>query len=238
MKAQSGHAHQLDAAQLRELLTLSRELLQTDEAGVSLGLIGQALSELVQPDSSLLLLRAGGLDIVGFDNQGRVQAAGKDHPLFETGMLLLPDIDAVARSAPPAYHQCQRVGLRTLALAIPAYAAVALLVAHWNRDLASAELERYERTIVALLELGAAALGKIEARSALERLVDHQREQMKATSVTHAAELARRDRLVQPARFLRPGRTPAQGVAAPAREKRRHLCRHRRPETRQRRTRP
>ncbi|QOL47784.1 GGDEF domain-containing protein [Massilia litorea] len=193
MKAQSGHAHQLDAAQLRRLLTLSRELLQTDEAGVSLGLIGQALSELIQPDASLLLLRAGGLDIVEFDNQGRVRAAGKDHPLFETGMLLLPDIDAGARRAPPAPQQCQRVGLRTLALAIPAYAAVAILVASWNRDLASAELERYENTIVALLELGAAALGKIEARSSLERLVDHQRRQMATTSASHAAELARRD---------------------------------------------
>jgi diguanylate cyclase (GGDEF)-like protein len=193
MKAQSSHARQLDAAQLRRLLTLSRELLQTDEAGVSLGLIGQALSELIQPDSSLLLLRAGGLDIVEFDNQGRVQAAGKDHPLLETGMLLLPDVDAAARGVPPAQHQCQRVGLRTLALAVPAHAAVAILVAHWNRDLASAEMERCERTIVALLELGAAALGKIEARTSLERLLHHQREQMVTTTATHAAELARRD---------------------------------------------
>lgn len=193
MKTQSSQARQLGAAQLRTLLTLARELLQTDEAGVSLGLIGQALAELIQPDACLLLLRADGLDIVGFDHEGRVQAAGTDHPLFETGMLLLPGVDAGASGALSAQHQCKRVGPRTLALAIPAYAAVAILVAHWDRDLARAEMERYERSIVALLELGAAALGKIEARGALERVVDQQRNQMATTSATHAAELARRD---------------------------------------------
>jgi diguanylate cyclase (GGDEF)-like protein len=193
MNANPSHARQLDATQLRKLLTLSRELLQTDEAGLALALIGQTLSELIQPDASLLLLRADGLDIVGIDKQGRVWTAGKDHPLYETGMLLLPDIDSAAKGSPPAHHQCKRVGPHTLALAIPAYAAVAILVANWKRDLASAELDRYERSIVAILELAAAALGKIAARSALERLVGHQREQMARTSVTHAAELAQRD---------------------------------------------
>jgi diguanylate cyclase (GGDEF)-like protein len=90
-------------------------------------------------------------------------------------------------------RQCKQVGLRTLALAVPAYAAVAILVATWDHDLDGDELDLYQRIIVAILELAAAALGKLEATSALERLVGIQRDELAATSLTHAEELARRD---------------------------------------------
>lgn len=193
MNDDPAQAGQLDAAQLRVLLTLSRELLQTDEVGASLQLVGQTLAEIIHPASILLLLRAYGLDIVEFDSHGLARPAGTDHPLYETGMSLLPDLDAAAGAALRPDRQCKQVGQRILALAVPAYAAVAILVARWDHDLDDRELDQYQRSIVAVLELGAAALGKLEATRALERLVGIQREEIAATSLTHAEELARRD---------------------------------------------
>lgn len=196
MEHDPGQAGQLEAAQLRVLLTLSRELLQTDEAGISLRLVGQTLVEIIHPESTLLLLRGYGLDIVEFDSKGLARPAGKDHPLYATGMALLSELDCAAGGDLRANRQCKQVGLRTLALAVPACAAVAILVATWDQDVDSEERDRYARTMLAILELAAAALGKIEARSTLERLVGIQREQIASTSATHAAELARRDEAV------------------------------------------
>ena len=197
----AGPAPRLDAAQLRMLLTLSRELFQTDEAESSLQLVGRTLVEIIRPDTTLLLLRGFRLDIVGFDCGGITRPAGRDHPLYDTGMALLSSM-GTADDKPHAHRQCEQVDARTLALAVPAHAAVAILVARWDHDLDSAELDRYKRTILAILELAAAALGKIEARGSLERLVWNQREQIATTSVTHAAELARRDEAATEMRML------------------------------------
>jgi diguanylate cyclase (GGDEF)-like protein len=184
---------QLAAPQLRMLLTLARELLQADEVGQTLDLVGSALVELMHPDANVLLLNGDGLDIVEFDSIGFSRPAGKDHPLYETGMLLLPDASGTKAVEPHANSQYGKAGLRTLAIAVPAYAAAAIFVARWDKDLDSDERDRYQRTIIAILELAAAALGKINARSSLERLVEHQRQQMDSTSLSHSAELVRRD---------------------------------------------
>lgn len=195
-------APQLDPAQLRILLTLSRELFQTDETENSLRLVGRTLVEIIRPESTLLILRGFRLDFVGFDSRGLTLPAGRDHPLYAAGMALLSNMDCAAGANLHAHRQCEQVGPRTLALAVPAYAAVAVLVARWDHDLDPAELVRYKRTILAILELAAAALGKIEARGSLERLVWEQREQMASTCVAHAAELARRDEAATEMRLL------------------------------------
>jgi hypothetical protein len=84
---------------------------------------------------------------------------------------MLPGVDAASGiNGGRQFQQPARIDARTLALAVPAYAAVAILVAAWDHDLAPAELERYRHTMLTVLELAAAALGKIEARSSLERL--------------------------------------------------------------------
>jgi len=189
MKKDSVQAPHLEAPQLRVLLAMSRELFQTDEAASSLELVGRALVEIIQPESTLLLLRGFRLDIVGFDNRGHTRAAGTDDPMYAPGVAMLPGVDAAAGIN--GGRQFQQVDARTLALAVPAYAAVAILVAAWDHDLEPAELERYRYSMLTVLELAAAALGKIEARSSLERLVLTQSEQIASTSVTHAAELAK-----------------------------------------------
>jgi hypothetical protein len=51
MKHQT-EAQQLAPGQLRALLTLSRDLLQTDEADSSLDLVGRTLAGMVRPRSA------------------------------------------------------------------------------------------------------------------------------------------------------------------------------------------
>ena len=181
-----------DVAQLRVLLALSRELFQTDDAASSLQLVGRTLADLLHSDSTLLLLRGERLDSVGFDHRGGVHPAGTDHPLYASGTALLSGVDAWSGNTVRERH-CEQAGTHTLAIAVPALAAIAILVARWDHELSSAEQDRHRRTMRTILELAAAALGKIEARSSLERLVLNQREQLAITSMNHAAELARRD---------------------------------------------
>jgi len=82
-------ARLLASSRLRVLLSLSRDLLQTDEASGSLELVGRTLVEMIRPDSALLLLRGDRLNLVGFDKHGAPRPAGTDHPLHQVGMPLL-----------------------------------------------------------------------------------------------------------------------------------------------------
>lgn len=201
MRKNQVEAQLLASGQLRVLLTLSRDLLQTDEASGSLELVGRTLVEMIRPDSALLLLRGDQLNIVGFDNHGVPHPAGTDHPLYQAGMPLLSGPgrkDKQVRSD----QQHEHGGPRTLALAVPAQGAVAVLAGAWDHDLSAAEVDRYKRALSYILQLTAAALGKIEAHSSLERRVCDQREELANTSVAHAAELARRDEAAEEMRML------------------------------------
>lgn len=190
------------AGELRILLTLSRELLQHDDVDSSLQMVGRTLVELTGCNSALLLVRGSALEVVGFDSTGNGQAAGTQHPLFQDAMALLSGVCPTGGGNAQGAGQCEHVGTRMLALAVPAHAAVAALAAAWDRDLEPAQRERYRRTLSFVLELAAAALGKIEARNALERLVEDQREQMTTISMAHAAELAQRDAATSEMRAL------------------------------------
>ncbi|WP_020654964.1 GGDEF domain-containing protein [Massilia niastensis] len=202
MRKPQAEARQLGPAQLRVLLTLSRELLQADEAGSSLELVGRALAEMIRPDSALLLLRGERLDIVGFDNRGVAHPAGTGHALYQTAMALLSGVGPAVHDKAHGNRRCEHVGQRTLALAVPAHAAIAALAVAWDHEPSAAELDRCRQALSHILELTAAALGKIEARSSLERLVWDQREQIAHSSDAHAAELARRDETATKMRML------------------------------------
>ncbi|GAB2847020.1 hypothetical protein GCM10027277_13790 [Pseudoduganella ginsengisoli] len=197
-------AQQLPPDQLRVLLTLSRDLLQNDEAGGSLQLVGRALAEMIQCDSALLLLRSDQLNAVGFDCHGIAHPASAGHPLYQTAMSLLSG----ARSATDMRGEWQRTqdGQCMLALAVPAPApvqdTVAVLAVAWEHQLDVAALEKGRRALSYILQLAAAALGKLEAHSELERCVTDQRDEIAHTSVTHAAELARRDEAAAEMRLL------------------------------------
>ena len=186
-------ARQLDAAQLRVLLTLARELFQTDEARSSLRLVGRTVIEMIGCDSALLLLRGERLESAAFDKHGALQPAGTQHPLHEVAVTLMSGLTFPAPGNLHGNGQRENVGLRTLALAVPAHAAVAALAIAWDHDPSPAQLDGCKRTLSMILELAAAALGKIESRSSLERRVSNQSEQIATASETHAAELAQRD---------------------------------------------
>lgn len=195
-------ALQLAPGPLRVLLTLSRDLLQTDDASGSLKLIGRTLVEMTRPESALLLQRGGQLNIVGFDEHGSLHPADAEHPLYQTGMSLLSDSAGATDEQVQHNHQHERSGPRMLALATPVQGAVAVLAIAWNHDLDAAELDRCKLALSYILQLTAAALGKIEAYSSLERRVYDQREEMASTSLAHTAELARRDEAVAEMRLL------------------------------------
>ena len=195
-------ARQIDAPQLRVLLSLARELFQTDEVSNSLRLIGRTVVDLIRSDSALLLIRAERFEIAAFDARGALQPTGPDHPLYAAAIALMSDVDFPTAGNTRAAGQCEDVGLRTLTLAVPAHDAVAALAVAWDHDLTPAQLDRYRRTMSMILELAAAALGKIESRSSLERLVSNQSAQMATTTMTHAAELAQRDEATSEMRLL------------------------------------
>lgn len=195
-------ARQLDATQMRVMLSLARELFQTDEVGSSLRLIGRTVVDLIHSDSALLLIRAERFEFAAFDAHGALQPTSPDHPLYAAATALMSDVDFPAAGNTRADGQCEDVGARTLTLAVPAHAAVAALAVAWDHDLTPAELGRCRRTLSMILELAAAALGKIESRSSLERLVSDQCAQMATTTMTHAAELAQRDEVTSEMRML------------------------------------
>lgn len=189
------------AGQLRVLLTLSRDLLQTDEASGSLALVGRTLVDMVQPSSALLLVRGDLLNVVAFDRHGSAQAAGSEHALYEAGMAVLAapagaltQDERNARQTPAAPH--------TLVLAAPAHGAMAVLAVAWEHALSSADVHRYERALMYVLQLTAAALGRIEAHGALAQRAFDQHEELLNSSVAHAAELARRDEAAAEMRML------------------------------------
>ena len=190
MKSAHEPPRPLKADQLRTLLALARELFQTDDADYSLALLGRTLANMLHPDSALLLLRGARLDAIGFDQRGTARLAGADHPLYDAGMSALSGV------TPPAganSGQCENANARMLALALPAQDAVACLAVAWQHELNQAERDSSRQALLSILELAAAALGKIDARSALERRVSDQQAQLASTSQTHAAELAQRD---------------------------------------------
>lgn len=202
MRKQQVEAQQLGPGQMRILLTLSRDLLQTDEPIGSLELVGRALVEIIRPDSALLLLRGDQLNIVGFDQHGVPHPAGTDHPLYQIGAPLFPGMESASDDKMHGEQQREHGGPRTLALAVPAHAAIAVLAVGWDHDLNPAELNGLKQTLSYFLQLAAAALGKIEAHSSLEQLACDQREAMTNTSVAHAAELKRRDEAATEMRML------------------------------------
>jgi diguanylate cyclase (GGDEF)-like protein len=188
-----------EADQLHKLLALARELFQTDDTGYSLALLGSTLCDMLRPDTALLLLRGARLDAIGFDARGTARRVGAEHPLYDAGMSLLSD---VTRPAGAGNGHRESVSARMLALALPAQDAVACLAVAWHTGLDLARRESGRRAMLPILELGAAALGKIDARSALERLVDDQQARFASTSQAHAAELAQRDEAAVEMRML------------------------------------
>jgi diguanylate cyclase (GGDEF)-like protein len=193
----------LQIAQLRSLLTLSRELLQSDELDDCLELVGATLAEMTQMNAALLIVPGDGThDIVAFDRRGIPQKGDRAHALYQHGAAILAGArpDAVPDDQDPA--PAEAAGRNVLAIGVPPSAPVGALVVAWDHDIDPAELRDRRRFLCNIAELALAALGKIQSRAALEKLVHLQAGQIADTAQAHAAELARRDVLESQMRQL------------------------------------
>jgi len=190
MKLDVESQHEL--AQLRALLTMSRELLQADQAGGVFDAVGHAIAEQLNASAALLIACVDEEQIVAFDRHGKPHVGVQGHPWYQTALSMLGRPLGEAPSAPnqPA---ARRIGQRVLALGVPAPMPMAALVVGWEHEADLVIWHERERLLSAVLELAAAALGSLQSRSSLERLVYAQYEQMADTAQAHAAELARRD---------------------------------------------
>jgi diguanylate cyclase (GGDEF)-like protein len=172
---------QRELVRLRALLSMSRALLQADQADGVFDVVGHAVAEQLHASAALLIVRADGEQAVAFDRHGKPHVGVFGPPRGE---------EADATAGQPA---ARRVGRRMLALGVPVPSAMAALVVGWEHEADPEAWCEREQTLSAVLELAATALGSLQSRSALERLVCTQYEQMADTAQAHATELARLD---------------------------------------------
>jgi diguanylate cyclase (GGDEF)-like protein len=190
--------HDMELRQLRALLGMSRELLQSDDTFGMLALAGRAMAELTRPRSALLVVCGDTEQVVEFDDAGRPRPASRRHPRYAQAIALLGG----GRQAGPDAAAQHIADPHTLALGVPARAAAAAMVVDWDAEAGAREWAERRRILTTVLELALAAMGRIQVRSSLERLVSTQYEQMADTAQTHANELARRDMAVEEMRML------------------------------------
>jgi diguanylate cyclase (GGDEF)-like protein len=172
-----------EVGQLRALLTMSRELMQTDEPLAVLMLAGRAMADLADVDSALLLVRGEVNEAIGFDRTGEPHKAPSSHEWYRMASARLDDDAGDTAMADP----------RTMLVSVPTQRAMAVLAAGWTNDAAPAAWNGRRRLLGTILELVVATLGRISARDSLESLVSTQYEQMAGTAQAHADELTRRD---------------------------------------------
>jgi diguanylate cyclase (GGDEF)-like protein len=172
-----------EVGQLRALLAMSRELMQTDEPLAALALAGQAMAGLARIDSALLLVRGEVNASIGFDRTGTPCSAPHSHNWYRMASARLDGEPGAADEEDP----------RTMLVGVPTRRAMAVLVAGWSDDAPPAVRDGRRRLLGTILELSVAMLGRISARDSLEDLVSIQYEQMAGTAQAHADEMARRD---------------------------------------------
>jgi diguanylate cyclase (GGDEF)-like protein len=172
-----------EVEQLRALLTMSRELMQTDEPLAALALAGRAMAELAHVDRALLLVRGEVNDSISFDRMGKPHQASCSHDWYRMASARLNGGGGDAAMAAP----------RTILVSVPTQRALAVLAAGWTSDAAPAVWDGRRRLLGTILDLSVATLSRISARDSLESLVSTQYEQMAGTAQAHADELTRRE---------------------------------------------
>ena len=172
-----------EVGELRALLTMSRELMQSDEPLAVLALAGRAMADLAHVDSALLLVRGEVNAAIGFDRTGEPHKAPSSHEWYPMASARLDGGAGDIAMADP----------RIMLVGVPTQAAMAVLAAGWTSDAAPAARDGRQRLLGTILELSVATLSRISARHSLENLVSIQYEQMAGTAQAHADEMARRD---------------------------------------------
>lgn len=181
---------------LRPLLALSRDLLQSDDAIGTLELVGKAMTHMLRIDYALLiLLTHEARHLIGFGKDGMAFRADSQHPLYLTANAAA----GPTAFAPSVLRQSAASGTIELA-AIPPASPTAVLAAAWRKSPYPRLASERQRVLGYIAELAAAAMAKIEVRTSLERLIDDleqkvaaQRDELVDKAHAHASEIARRD---------------------------------------------
>lgn len=182
-----------ELARLRALLSMSRALLQADQADGVFDVVGHAVAGQLHAHAALLIVRVDGEQAVAFDRDGKPHVGVGSHPWYQAARSMLEMPRGERGEAMAIQPEVKRVGRCVLALGVPVPSAMAALVVGWEHDAGPEAWCEREWILSAVLDLAAAALGSLHSRSSLERLVCTQYEQMADTAQAHAAELARLD---------------------------------------------
>lgn len=188
-----------NAAQMRRLLALARDLLQAPDLTSVLALVGRAGPEVLQADGILLLVVMGEREYIAeFDRHGVSQPAPADSELLRHARQAMADETPVL--LPEAVADRDRLDdgvsqetVSMLALPFPPIKPVGVLAALWCRRGRQNELSTKIPTVRHLGELTGAALGNVGSRWALEGKVESQSREIAEAVRQHASELLRRD---------------------------------------------
>lgn len=190
---QQGKLHQTE---LRPLLALSRDLLQSDDALGTLKLVGKTMAQLLRIDQALLIMRTPDSEIViGFASDGMAFHTGSRHPLYR----IAHEVTDPSGLTPSMAHPSRTLGNVEFA-AIPPASPTAVMAVAWGQTPFPRQASDRHRVLGYIAELAAAAMGKIEVRASLERLVGDleqtvagQRNELNDSASAYAREIARRD---------------------------------------------
>ena len=164
-----------NAAVLRRLLALARDLMQAPDLRSVLNLVGPAIHELLVADGAVLLLVLGDREYgTAFDRRGFMQPVREETALYKSARqamddatpILLPDVSADPNA--PAGGLAATGAASLLAFPFPPIKPVCVLAAFWYRRRRQHQLAKQISVLRYISELTGAALGNIDFRQDLE----------------------------------------------------------------------
>ncbi|HJV24719.1 MAG TPA: GGDEF domain-containing protein [Aromatoleum sp.] len=187
---------------LRRLLALARDFLQASDLPGVLELAGQAVSELLRSDGSLLVVQDGEREyVIELGNRKGLSPAPDSSELLiharraiaDRTPILLPEM------APEGGADDKKLSAPSVASLIaypfPPGRPLGALVSVWYRQGQREELARLIPALRLLGEITGAALGNIGFRQSLEDRIVAKTEELAEATRVHAVELLRRDSL-------------------------------------------
>lgn len=189
----------VNAATLRRLLFLARDLLQAPDVGSVLIWVARAAADVVHPDAGLLFARIGATEhFIDFNDHGVIRP-GSTPPsllqysrqtLVEQTSIVLADVELDDPSPKGTQSATGHVSL--VSYPFPPIKPVGTLTLIWHRQ-RNQDLQQAISILSLLGELTGAALGNIHFRQSLKDMVTSQSQALAKASQTHADEMLRRD---------------------------------------------
>lgn len=189
-----------DSSVLRRLLALARDFLQASDLSSVLELAGQAVSELLHSDGSLLLVVDGDEEYVTeFGNRKGFAPAPDRSELLRHARRAIADrtpilLPEMAPNSNLRGDDLPSFGIASLiAYPFPPGEPLGALVSVWHRRGQRKELAQLIPILRLLGEITGAALGNVGFRQSLKDRILAKTEELAEAARVHAVELVRRD---------------------------------------------